>query len=116
MAIIYTVLLLNQGAYGLADVRGGYFTFTPLSFAACWLVGVASSPCVAGLVEATIGTKRNASFAMSKRKAPDDDAKGEVAPPPPPLPPFEDLRAHLEKLQRTGSSSSCSARRGIPTA
>ena len=33
---------------------------------------------------------------MSKRKTPDDDDKGELAPPPPP---FEDLRAHLEKLQ-----------------
>ena len=36
---------------------------------------------------------------MSKRKAPDDDNKGEVAPPPPP---FEGLRAHLEKLQLEG--------------
>ena len=37
---------------------------------------------------------------MSKRKAPDDD-KGEL-PPSAPLPPFKDLRAHLEKLQRDG--------------
>ena len=39
---------------------------------------------------------------MSKRKTPDDDDKGGLPPSAAPQPPFENLRAHLEKLQRDG--------------
>ena len=73
-----------------------------LHFHFCLLVGwgcLISLRCWAHRGDYWNETKRNALqlFAMSKRKAPDDDDKEGL--PPAPLPPFEDLRAHLEKVQ-----------------